>query len=148
MASKKPAKRDFLSVTDFTPEETWSLIQRARDAKSLPAGQGDGAKQDIDPARSLARRCAPIELAGRAGFRVFSSLRFGHGTSSSRRRGRVASAFNGGEIRGPSPSSRIEEANYLSPLTRHRSISGIEMQRCPSSFGETDKNFLARARYC
>ncbi len=38
-----PTKRDFLSVTDLTPEETWSLIQRARDAKSSP-GAGAGTK--------------------------------------------------------------------------------------------------------
>ncbi|MCH8987885.1 MAG: ornithine carbamoyltransferase [Chloroflexi bacterium] len=35
-----PAKRDFLSVTDFTPEETRSLVKRARDAKSSSGGGG------------------------------------------------------------------------------------------------------------
>ncbi|PKB71500.1 MAG: ornithine carbamoyltransferase [SAR202 cluster bacterium Io17-Chloro-G6] len=33
-----PTKRDFLSVTDISPEETRSLIQRARDAKTSCAG--------------------------------------------------------------------------------------------------------------
>ena len=37
-----PTKRDFLSVTDLTPEETRGLIQRARDAKSLSGGEGGG----------------------------------------------------------------------------------------------------------
>ena len=32
-----PSKRDFLSVTDFTPQETRSLIERAKGAKSAPA---------------------------------------------------------------------------------------------------------------
>jgi len=35
-----PTKRDFLSVTDFTPEETLSLVKRAREAKSSPKGEG------------------------------------------------------------------------------------------------------------
>ena len=34
-----PTKRDFLSVTDFTPEETRSLIERARDSKSSPGNK-------------------------------------------------------------------------------------------------------------
>ncbi len=38
-----PTKRDFLSVTDLTPEETRSLIQRARDAKSSSGSPGPGA---------------------------------------------------------------------------------------------------------
>ncbi len=38
-----PTKRDFLSVTDITPEETMSLVQRARDAKSS-SGAGAGTK--------------------------------------------------------------------------------------------------------
>ena len=37
-----PTKRDFLSVTDLTPEETRGLIQRARDAKSLSGGESGG----------------------------------------------------------------------------------------------------------
>ena len=32
-----PTKRDFLSVTDITPEETLSLIKRARDSKLTPS---------------------------------------------------------------------------------------------------------------
>ncbi len=35
-----PSKRDFLSVTDLTPEETLSLVERARDAKSSSGGGG------------------------------------------------------------------------------------------------------------
>ncbi len=38
-----PTKRDFLSVTDITPEETMSLVQRARDSKSS-SGAGAGTK--------------------------------------------------------------------------------------------------------
>ena len=38
-------KRDFLSVTDFTPDETWSLLKRARETKlSDQSGGKDGAK--------------------------------------------------------------------------------------------------------
>jgi ornithine carbamoyltransferase len=38
-----PTKRDFLSVTDITPEETRSLIKRAREAKASAEGEGEGA---------------------------------------------------------------------------------------------------------
>lgn len=34
-----PNKRDFLSVTDITPEETLALIKRARDSKLQPKGE-------------------------------------------------------------------------------------------------------------
>ena len=34
-----PTKRDFLSVTDITPDETFALLKRARERKSLPKGE-------------------------------------------------------------------------------------------------------------
>ena len=34
-----PTKRDFLSVTDITPDETFALLKRARESKSLPKGE-------------------------------------------------------------------------------------------------------------
>lgn len=34
-----PTKRDFLSVTDITPEETLALLKRARESKLLPKGE-------------------------------------------------------------------------------------------------------------
>ena len=34
-----PSKRDFISVTDITPEETLVLLKRARDSKKSPVGQ-------------------------------------------------------------------------------------------------------------
>lgn len=51
-----PAKRDFLSVTDITPEETRSLIKRARDAKSSSKGKGKGA----DSSKPLAGKSVAI----------------------------------------------------------------------------------------
>ena len=38
-----PTKRDFLSVTDLTPDETWSLLKRARETKLL-AQSGEGGQ--------------------------------------------------------------------------------------------------------
>lgn len=34
-----PTKRDFLSVTDITPDETMALLKRARESKLLPSGE-------------------------------------------------------------------------------------------------------------
>ncbi|HIF42689.1 MAG TPA: ornithine carbamoyltransferase [Dehalococcoidia bacterium] len=34
-----PTKRDFLSVTDITPDETMALLKRARESKLLPKGE-------------------------------------------------------------------------------------------------------------
>ena len=34
-----PTKRDFLSVTDITPDETMALLKRARESKLLPRGE-------------------------------------------------------------------------------------------------------------
>ena len=39
-----PTKRDFLSVTDITPEETLALLKRARENKLLPKGENTPLK--------------------------------------------------------------------------------------------------------
>ena len=64
-----PTKRDFLSVTDISPEETRSLIQRARDAKSASGG---GSRADAKPlaGKSIAILFDKPSLRTRVSFQV------------------------------------------------------------------------------
>ena len=69
-----PAKRDFLSVTDLTPEEMVNLIKRARDAKSSPgekplAGKSVAILFDKPSLRSRVSFQVGIEELG--GYSVF-----------------------------------------------------------------------------
>ncbi len=63
-----PTKRDFLSVTDITPEETMNLVQRARDAKSS-SGAGAGTKPLAG--KSVAILFVTTSLRTRVSFQVW-----------------------------------------------------------------------------
>ena len=65
-----PTKRDFLSVTDITPDETWSLIQRARNSKSN--AKSSGASETAKPlaGKSVALLFDKPSLRTRVSFQV------------------------------------------------------------------------------